>query len=283
MKKLKKVKDGTRYDVTDYEHSNWDEFIWEEIEDDLYIYGTCVHLGEDCYKVERKDYEGEEFWIFPVSEVQVEDEEVIGYKWKQGLEEMYGGSANLIIGVSTRDKWEWDVSKKCQLINPSEGVSSLKSAGVLDLWFDAVYKEKVKYKEGDIVYIVHDFSPEKEKHMGDGNKGNVGVFVEYSEEDNANEYPYIVDGLRQDGIYVHEIRLATPSEAKTLSLKMKIGDYEVTFNKTSVTINDKEYSKADLRAVERVLQLPHFHDLKFGCVGQISITSEIIEKIFEKM
>ena len=200
---VKCPENGTRFFCEGWEDEKWNK--WHHNDRDLKVTGTVMALGEKCIKAIYVDDTFNVTFIIPISDVEKNVKNIIGYKWKQDMEKKYGKAANLMIGDNVGNKWH--ITKQgWQLGLNSVAYRAIVEANLLDEWFEALYEETVK-----------------------------------------------------------------------------VGGYEVTFKSDAVVINDKVYSKSDLKKVKDVMSLPHFYDMSFGCSGQIHLDLKTINLLLCKL
>lgn len=98
----------------------------------------------------------EQFIKYVLNQKVMEEKEIIGYKLKEGYEH-YRKAAEEITGFrnpSNSEEYFTDFFKKKLLLNGTF-INRLEKAGVLDLWFEPVYKAEIPdIKAGDYIYII---------------------------------------------------------------------------------------------------------------------------------
>lgn len=177
---------------------------------------------------EIKDYKEITFEQFKKHVLKQEDmeREIIGYKLKEDCGQ-YKEAAKIIADTTT------DYTKDKFLPN-STTYNNFKKAGVLELWFESVYKKE--FKVGDIVVVT-------EQCTGNNAKvGHIVVLDEIDLKDTRGIYYNVSDEYKLYGAYdnswCRNIRLATPEEIKKATeVVFKAGSY-VVITKSDFSLYD---------------------------------------------
>ena len=106
----------------------------------------CFSISDSSFSHASKEwYVALNYTILEASDfMPTEPTREIGWFWKEGFETKYKKAVGSIIGI--KDGYNFDF---IALDNESEQACLLREAGVLDLWFEPVYKEVKQWqKEG---------------------------------------------------------------------------------------------------------------------------------------
>lgn len=206
----------------------------------------------------------------------LEEEEIEGYVLKEECKQ-YEEAVNIIL--------TWHCGKlKCfdryDFQHNSPNHQRLQQAGVLDLWFNKVYKKKFKVDDIIVAFCL------TQSYIGKytGEPENETVIKEY--------YPLksIVGNPANGGHFAYIERHATEEEkkqyeaAKKAAEKIIIGDYEVVFYPdNTVKIHGVYYTKQDLAALQSLMNRGQIKSLNCGCSGQYKVDLETINMILERM
>jgi len=104
-------------------------------------YGLNFHQSDNC----QPNYTEITFEQFKKYVLKMEEREIIGYKLKEGCEQYKNAIKALGSSMLFPNEMEYLTVEK-----NTETIPNLQKAGVLDLWFEPVYKEE--FKVGDYIY-----------------------------------------------------------------------------------------------------------------------------------
>jgi len=152
---MKDIKDyiGTKTAIHCKTQDEWDYII--QFDGDIH---TKIHPswfksgGGDYIEIDNKEFYQEThpdsgFTIIPASDFMPTDEpqrEIEGYKWHQFCKKYHSAAARIVDVISIDTSTDGIIFK-----DASEHATLLREAGVLELWFEPVYKEiKVWPKKG---------------------------------------------------------------------------------------------------------------------------------------
>lgn len=189
-------------------------------------------------KVEERDEKGQPltFWGG-----KVEEREIIGWKFKEGLSANTKRGANITAGYEASNFG--GLNDEVHFEHNSSAHDDLKEAGVLELWFDPVYAEKPVFKVGDTVKVI-------EKHKDDG--GKMLKVINY--DSHLNLYQ-----LSNYLYYIPEVlTLCTPEEIEAARPKrkyMKQVWYVLVMDKNLQPIATSEAFYSEQEANEWVLRV----------------------------
>ena len=186
------------------------------------------------------------------------EKKIIGYKLTKPE---YEKAANQITGAENL------ISQNYNFQIDSIAYDRVVKAGVLDLWFEPVYKEE--FKVGDWVTTTTEIANCYEKYK----KGEVFQLTEIQ-----CEYVYFSPG---QAVSKDRIRKATEEEIKKAQ-SIEIGGYGVKINSIDIEINNVSYSKNDLIVLKHLFKQGQIKSLNVGCSGQYTVDLELLEKIIDK-
>lgn len=201
---------------------------------DLYSLATEDEIAwlEACNKADKfiikKDF-------MKSKENKMENKKIIGYK----LVKSEYKDAALKISNATGN-WENSLAEYDIEITQTRYIDKLKEAGVLDLWFEPVYEQKVKV--GDYVYITADTSYVSKLFNGQVKKVT-----------RVLSHAIDVEGA-DGGLHNHEFRLATPEEIKKAT-QVNIQGYKVNiyFDYKTIELGCKKFTFDEVKAVAKAI------------------------------
>jgi hypothetical protein len=247
-------------------------------ENDFYSHGSIIYQDIRYILAEYKNYSDNWFLMFKEStlnelykqqnnieemeEETMKNKKIIGYKL---IKPEYELPAITIMGISQLTLY----SEKYNFKPNSIAYDKLVEAGVLDLWFKAVYGEEFKF--GD--------------HVTDDE--GINIFL-YDKCIKGKHYPqakgYFKSGDKIDGTmsFGDKLRKATPEEIKAAET-IKVGDYEgeLKGNKR-IDFNGVCYFEGELEALKSMMERGQIKSLNVGCNSQYKVDLELINKILSK-
>lgn len=234
-----------------------------------YFYSDASHTGTI-----REGYTEISFDTFKrlvLKQNDMKDREIIGYKLKDACEK-YREAAEQIAGYHTcsmplehfLEKYQWGDFKKC-----------LEKAGVLNLWFDAVYAEELNV--GDwITYI--------------GNKTTIctnGKAYKLLEIDRDGWIWHVCDTGERNGYNKKNYRKATPEEIKAAQYpQIEVNGYKGEFFDDYVKFGCAKIEKAYILKINDILSNTYWKRSDYKTITSITIgkgtfTEEQIKLIAE--
>jgi len=150
-----------------------------------------------------------------------------------------------------------------------EYLENIKKAGVLDLWFEAVYEE---FSVGDLVYSLH--------NSRDYTKDHIYKIKEITKIAHINCIicENIHDNSPKD---IQHFRKPTAQEIKNYD-KIKVGSYEFVFFGQTVEINAVRYTASEIEDLIDLMKKGQIRSLNVGCNGQYIIDLPLLERIYAK-
>ena len=260
------------------------------------------YRGQYCYNVSENNYssastitsiEGYDedsiiITLNQIKEVDMNNKKIIGYKLKPEFKNMRK-AIEVITGFSNSDNDEEYFNRWLRTLSkPSGFLDRLSEAGVLDVWFEPIYKEE--FKVGDIVVIT-------KRH--DGNSLIEGYLVKIVEIDNS-KVPYKVedylDIYQGETSWCQDVRKATEEEIAVTMKQTNVktfncGDFVVIANKDRIIIKNKGSIPIDdfkqiliwydnIVEEERITDYPIKFNLASIDIGYVKgIPIELIDKI----
>ena len=221
--------------------------FWREIKDEEYTEITFEQFKK--YILKQKTME----------------KELIGYRLK---DEKYRNAVNALIiecGV---------FSNKILSLNSPKTIAALREANVLDVWFEAVYKEESLLKVGDWIYFLESSD---DKPIGAVRK------ISGVQPDSYNGLQWVNyrDGgfrVGGNGYFENEhYRRATQKEIDEVT-KVEIGGYTATIENGKIAFGCQCFSKEELLTIKRLFTLEINATIS---IHGVSITREIIDRLLE--
>lgn len=149
------------------------------------------------------------------------EKEIIGYKLKKDCE-IYDKSASLIVGTSSLVKGSLISEKGYHFHVSNPFKSKAEQAGILELWFEAVYEEKPKFKVGDWLYVPKDeFTSEalfRYKAINNNKYNTDEVYVYSNNGEVVDEYRNVTNFT----LVTDKISLATKDQLEILLRRVAI-------------------------------------------------------------
>lgn len=164
----------------------------------------------------------------------------------------------------------FSLGKEFNFVVDSEYFKDFKEAGVLDLWFEPVYKEKEKFKVGDWVKL-----SETANGWGAGSEiCNAVVKLTEIKKELYNEKVYFIhEGFKKRTNYNEISRLATPEEIKAAQFpQITINGYKAEFFDEYVKFGCQEIS---IDFLKKLYHLQNSHNV------DITANKEAIKKLAE--
>ena len=217
-----------------------------------------------------------EQWDKIVNKNTMEEKEIIGYKLKEECKH-YRQAAKKIVDFYNPNNPEQLFKRYFKHENKGWYIDKLKEAGVLDLWFEPVYKAEIPdIKADDYIYMIDACGADKENyHKYNGDVLKVTSF----KKENNNLFPdtywlehtprsFSGGGFRVDESaweYGVHFRKATTEEIKKATT-LTFGGYDVTFEKVSsgvrITCNGETGTLSQMQKIfDFITGFPTF---KFG-------------------
>jgi len=204
------------------------------------------------------------------------EKEIIGYKLKESCNGYYRAVGQLNISFS--------VSRSMLIDKYPTVINNLKKAGVLDLWFDPIYKEE--FKVGDWVVVINDgFNIHGQIKNGDIKKitsrdkvNNLYDWgVSFSDGSNGGHNRSIYECLRK----------ATPEEIKLAQEPLiTINDYKGEFFDEYILFGCAKISKDLILSINTLMSIEEsdrypYKPLNSIIIGKGTFTKEQIKEIAE--
>jgi len=262
----------------EFDKSKYDEceafikYVFPEDNDDAFRYKYIRRHTCDTYWIDVK-----ETTIPVITITQLLEEEIEGYVLKEECKQ-YEEAACKICSV---DDFKIDAQDGTSFLVNTHCYNKLKQSGVLDLWFNKVYKKKVQNWE-----------------IGDWAKdfmGNVSKIVEIKENTIYKEESGGLDAVFANGstTWFTSIKKATPQEieaAKKAAEKIMIkgSKYEIFVNADNFVISDNYFSKDFLQAAKIVAERSKAEvyvvcDAKSNGSNKWAFDLETINRILDRM
>ncbi len=222
---------------------------WGDSEANYYHFNGTIFDDYTCYK--KPNYQEitfEQFKKYVLKENPMK-KEIIGYKL---VKPEYKEAALKISNTVTN--WENSLMPYDVSIRQTGYIKKLTEAGVLNLWFEAVYKEEDKFKPGDWV-----------RWTG---VGAVTAKIHKRTRDYNGKQCYVLDvngNLEtHDSCSVEYLRLATPEEIKAAQKPVvSIKGYKAEIFEDKVKFGCQEYSKEFILTLRKCIESNGF-DFSFN-------------------
>ena len=159
-----------------------------------------------------------EQFIKYVLKEEVMNKEIVGWKLKEDCKQYEQCAAHIVFDSSTHSKLETYSDRLYNVEDKSNGYYRLQKAGVLELWFEPVYFQKLK--KGDWVTVIQDCDF----------KGRTIQLTKDSFKNVIDGYDVAIFGICWS--FPDQVRPATPEEIKAIQT-LKFGGYDVTFKKVT--------------------------------------------------
>ena len=145
--KLPIIPSGTQYRCTHWPESNKNSYT----NNDFVSFGYKTQSDFDYIICEKEDYKGTNYYMIPESIIidlwkkennyveNTMEKEIIGYKL---IKPEYEQAALALVNMKTNEMWNSNLKEQGWMFKPnSQNSSVFEQAGVLDLWFEPVYKK----------------------------------------------------------------------------------------------------------------------------------------------
>lgn len=223
-----------------------------------------------CHQSGRIQFGYKEITFEQFEKYVLMEKEIIGYKLKDSALK-YAVAAAKIANVDQLLSAHGE--KQCNFTYNSVCKTKLEEAGVLDLWFDEVYKQDDKitsYSVGDYVYCKKDFTMDNDPEDVRYKSGRVYICENKNcltdEVGNASHSMH-VDGRYKNGNFHDHFRVPTPKEIKTFrktskTLRIGSGDIQVVISERTIKVNNIDVSVVELEKAIALFEVPK--TLKIG-------------------
>ncbi len=210
-------------------------------------FNMCKYYGKHCYSLATATYSSastktsadgyKNVKIITINQIKFNEtmnKEIIGYKLKKDCQQYLEAAEKIASILPGRkeslerylEKSQWGVFKE-----------NLEKAGVLNLWFEPIYKERPKYKVGDWVLTSNNANGWGSSSGEINNKILQISRIDYDDlATHGGRYYFGIKRTAGEEI----VRLATPKEIKKATTKkFPIGDYKAVVKDGNIIIDGK--------------------------------------------
>ena len=258
--KLPIIPSGTQYRCTHWPESNKNSYT----NNDFVSFGYKTQSDFDYIICEKEDYKGTNYYMIPESIIidlwkkennyveNTMEKEIIGYKL---IKPEYEQAALALVNMKTNEMWNSNLKEQGWMFKPnSQNSSVFEQAGVLDLWFEPVYKVEEQVKVGDYLYFIDITRSGKALEYKDYDNSVVKVTNVRPDSSHINARWVTIDsnlfggGFRLNGngwVFGKHVRLATPKEIEKSKGKIISvgGQFDVTVKSTGVYHGNDDITK----------------------------------------
>ena len=215
--------------------------------------------------------------------------QIIGYIFKPGFEK-FETAALKLAGITKFNSS--DYPRDYIFANYSEIYNRILEAGVLNEWFNPVYKKESSLpKVGDWLYILgtggncgRSASIKKGQCYQIKSIQNVksgGELIDVNAKMTDGAVLRLASYDSYVGFFEKLYRTATPKEIED-NQRIKIGGYPVSIDGDLVTIHGVHYTKGQLLVLQKIMNGGQVKSLNVGCQGQYQVDKDILSAILSK-